>query len=266
MKYLKIVFFSVAFFLINPQIIKAQLLITEVYPAPIDTESEWIEVFNSGEAALQLSDYKLFDQYSSPTLLHTFSNELLEPKQYRVVTLTTNKLNNAQDEVRLYDVQGTLVDTLAYNAAQSQMSFSKTLTANGVYSNEIISTQPTKNGPSTLPTPLPTATPKPSNIPTPTPIATATPVTEVTQPNTPSFNESSSVDQMSESIKFEEQLLLHQQVSELLTLPNLVVVEIASSSVRTVQRSYLTHPYVSEKGIFSAIIGGLLLVCAGLLT
>lgn len=267
MKSVSVIFVTIFLFLTSLQKIQAQLIITEVYPAPLETESEWIEVFNQSDTAVQLNGFQLYDQYSSPSLLHTFSNELLEPNHYTVITLSATKLNNTQDEVKLFDTQGIQLDSLAYSSAQSQMSFSKTLTHDGIYSSVISLTQPTRNGASIFTTPQPTPIP----TSTPTPQATSAPTATVT-PNI--INAETDISNLDTSITIDKKieppstqsLIQQQQLFELLTIPSTVVTHSASDSVRTVQRSYLTRLYVSDIGVFSAIIGGLLLVCAGLLT
>ena len=56
-------------------------IINEVYPSPNSEEKEWIEIFNPEENQLNLTDWILMDQLSSPSIIYQFENFLLKIEQ-----------------------------------------------------------------------------------------------------------------------------------------------------------------------------------------
>ncbi len=160
----------------NPTIIKAQVFISEIYPAPTSGESEWVELCNPSEQAVDLSAHYLMDQLSTPSVLLTFANQSIAPLSALIVNITGSKLNNAGDSILLYSPNNQVMDQVTYENATSGQSFSK------ITSNQTLVTSSPSPGmclaqhfPPT-PTPTPTHTPTPLPTPTSTPIPTATPL------------------------------------------------------------------------------------------
>jgi len=104
------------------------LKITEILPNPKSTDkgNEWIEITNFSQTPLNLANFTLDDSEkgSKPfTLTQTIpphSTLLLSDTQ------TSISLNNKEDQVRLFNIQGTLVDSLHYTDSQSGKSYALT--------------------------------------------------------------------------------------------------------------------------------------------
>lgn len=191
------VLFLSIFVACNPTVIKAQVFISEVYPAPASGESEWVELCNPSEQAVDLSAHYLMDQLSTPSVLSTLASQSINPLSALVVNITGSKLNNTGDSVLLYSPSGQALDQVTYGHTTTGQSFSRQtrdqlLSINpaslGLCLPQHFPPTPTPtptNTPAPLPTPtvtplptstplpIPTSTPKPSNSPTPTPTKTA---------------------------------------------------------------------------------------------
>ena len=114
----------------------AQVIITEVmYDVEgSDTDREWVEVFNSGSGAVDLSAWKLFEANSSHTITPISGGNALASGAYAVITdnaptfLTdhpsfsgqlfdsTFSLSNTGETLALHDANGNEKDSLAYTA------------------------------------------------------------------------------------------------------------------------------------------------------
>lgn len=150
------------------------LLITEVYPAPAQGESEWVELYNRGEAVATLSGWLLMDQISSPSVIHTFDAFEVEAGQVVVIELVTQKLNNSGDSVLLVNDQNQTVDQLSYTGSTVGQSWHRDPTSNTLFagpsSRLVVTYEPTPTPtPINTPTPSPTITPNPSPTPTTVP-------------------------------------------------------------------------------------------------
>ncbi len=167
----------------------AQVIISEVYPAPGVGESEWIEVYNAGDDSINLDGWVLFDQLATPSLLHTFPlGSTLSPLSYLLIELSGTKLNNAGDGVELRDSTGEVVDEFVYTSSQSGQSWQRQYLG----STSLVLTDPTPGAahadwpldgsappPTPSPSPQPSSTPPPQPTPTMTPNPTPTPQTNI---------------------------------------------------------------------------------------
>lgn len=207
----------------NPTIIKAQVFISEIYPAPTSGESEWVELCNPSEQAVDLSAHYLMDQLSTPSVLLTFANQSIAPLSALIVNITGSKLNNAGDSILLYSPNNQVMDQVTYENATSGQSFSK------ITSNQTIVTSSPSPGlclaqhfPPT-PTPTPTHTPTPLPTPTSTPIPTATPLpipTSTPKPsNTPTPTPTPAVSVNPTSTFPADQFTSLVEVSEIMACP-----------------------------------------------
>ena len=92
------------------------IIITEFLPDPSGYDNapmpggEWVELYNDGTAAVDLDGFVLYDSDDSHELYITAANIvgnlILQPDEYLVVYRDGDgdfTLNNAGDEVRLYD-------------------------------------------------------------------------------------------------------------------------------------------------------------------
>lgn len=100
--------------------VRAEVIMTEVYPAPSEG-FEWVEICNSGQESIALSNYVLLDgsgkKLSMPQIL-------LAPQQY-VLATSSGVLNNTGDSVFLQK-NGLTIESMNYdtpvNAQQSYIS------------------------------------------------------------------------------------------------------------------------------------------------
>ncbi len=158
-------------------------IITEVYPAPTTGQQEWIELFNPSEAPLSLSGYTLHDSLTTPSVIFTGSEELIEPLSFIVITLTSSKLNNTGDAVTLYSPDGQLLDTVSYITTSQGESWHRavslspelSLGTESKGSEEVFTTSPEKAEEDPEPATLETATTSATLQPLPTTTADTSP-------------------------------------------------------------------------------------------
>ncbi|MBU2543751.1 lamin tail domain-containing protein [Patescibacteria group bacterium] len=157
------------FFFLSALPAQAKVVINEVYPAPIDAQ-EWIELYNSSlSETIDLKDWSLFDQLSSPTKIYQFAIEKIEPNNFLVIKLTSAKLNNSADGVTLKNSLGEIIDEMSYQSSEAGLSWSRN------YLNQYELTQPTPGTMNLFPSPTPIASPTPSPSPIPTPSSASSP-------------------------------------------------------------------------------------------
>lgn len=103
------------------------IYITEIFPNPTgaDTEKEFIEIFNSGSSAVDLSNWQIGDSAKKYTVVDTGILPHSFHAFYR--TETGISLNNSGEEtVSLWDPSGAVFETVAYSGmAANDQSYSK---------------------------------------------------------------------------------------------------------------------------------------------
>lgn len=174
-----------------PGVMANTVIISELYAAPASGEKEWFEIYNYGAETIVLNGWTAYDELSSPSLLHSFGDELLDPNHTLVVLLSGAKLNNTGDAVTLYESSGAEVDYLSYPKARPGYSWHRVATD----SAEIVEDVPNPGfwqnrqieeiNPSPLPTSLP---PNPSIGWSPTPTHRSAPIVSITRTPTPVFD------------------------------------------------------------------------------
>lgn len=107
----------------------AQVAITEVMYAPNAPEPEWIELYNPGSAAVDLTDWTLHDATAARPRFPSFllagggfvvvtkdSSALrtARPGSYPILQISLPAFNNDGDEVILRDTSGAAIDSLHY--------------------------------------------------------------------------------------------------------------------------------------------------------
>lgn len=101
----------------------AALEISELYPDPAEGEEEFIEIHNTGEAALDLSQLVLRDaaghSYAPSTGTTINGGEYLALSQ----SVTGVSLNNTGDTVELLDAGNTVVCTVMYDESEGALSW-----------------------------------------------------------------------------------------------------------------------------------------------
>ncbi len=166
-------FFGLSLYLVcSVKQVKAQVIISEVYPNPNNQETEWVELYNPSDKAIDLDGWQLWDQLSKPSNIYTFiSGEELASLAYLVVELKS-VLNNSGDTVILYDQNQVVQDSLAYTSSTKGLSWAKNsnnltiifeTSPNPGFDNPVVSPSPL---PTTKPTPIPTQLPPPNSFPT----------------------------------------------------------------------------------------------------
>lgn len=77
--------------------IYADLRINEIYPIPLNTDEEWVELYNDNDATVSLADYQVVDEKNNP--LTIVSSEI--PAHAYVKATSRNVLNNTGDTITL---------------------------------------------------------------------------------------------------------------------------------------------------------------------
>src|SRR3989344_4266085 len=90
-----------------------QLIINEIYPNPITGSKEWVELFNAGDSAIDIEDWYLCDNRSTSCTIAKIAG-IIEPKQWLLINLSSNYLNNDGDSVILYDQKNIAADRVDY--------------------------------------------------------------------------------------------------------------------------------------------------------
>jgi hypothetical protein len=165
------------------QQVYAAVLINEIFPKPTDPVNQWIELYNTGSDTVSLNLWKL--ENSAGTSYVIPASGSIAPQGFYTVTKsqTAIDLKADGDTVKLFDANGTLVDSESY---QSTLGVSNSvgrspdggagMTVCNVNTYNLPNNCPTPTG-----TPLPTQTnsPAPTNTPSPTEAMTLTPTEAV---------------------------------------------------------------------------------------
>jgi hypothetical protein len=163
----------------------AQVVINEVGPDPTQG-NDWIELKNTGAAAVNLTGWTLEDSSSPLTPVPALSNQVVQPQAYLVVEVS-NRLNNTGDDVKLKNETGSLIDQFHFASTVTGQSWSRVPDGTGSWSLTSPTQGSTNPAASPLPTPSPVPTPSPSEPPSsPSPFPTPSPSLLPTPLPTPS--------------------------------------------------------------------------------
>lgn len=111
MGFVCVFFASIIFFLMNVSSTFAAVRINEIYPAAASGESEWVELYNDGDQAIDISGYVVTDLIGTKLSLQ---NSSLGPFGYGLAT-SNNVLNNSGPEtVNVKDNNNNLIDSVRY--------------------------------------------------------------------------------------------------------------------------------------------------------
>lgn len=155
-------FIFVFHFLSTPT--SALILITEVHPNPA-SGPEWVELYNDTSVSASLSGWTLKDQLSTPSVIHTFSTEVIPPLAAMVIELASSKLNNTADGVLLLDPDGATQDSMQYETTEAGKSWIR----RSLNSISFLLSHPSPGVFSPQPQPTPTTTPSPTPVTTKNP-------------------------------------------------------------------------------------------------
>ncbi len=126
--------------------IPLDLSITAVYPAPLDGESEWVEIQNNFSEEVDLSYYTLEDTTAKPQSL----SGVLGTNESIQITNLSFQLNNGGDAVTLKTIDGEIADTLSYTNSESGVPVFKNA-SNNKEESEVVLTESQPTTPSSWP-------------------------------------------------------------------------------------------------------------------
>lgn len=89
------------------------LRISEIYPHPATGESEWIELKNDSMYPVVTNGWSILDASSAATML---PDSVVNPGSFLIIENPKGKLNNEGDSVMLKNADGSLVESVLYNA------------------------------------------------------------------------------------------------------------------------------------------------------
>lgn len=100
--------------------------INEWLPNPfgVDSEGEWIELYNDSNQVINLNNWKIISQNKS----YKIKNIILAPQEFMVLTRKQTKLSllNKNGELKLFDSYGNLIDEAKFwGEAPEGKSFSR---------------------------------------------------------------------------------------------------------------------------------------------
>lgn len=265
--FVKILSFATLLFFLCAAPAQAQVVLSEVYPAPTSEEKEWVELFNTSADTVDISGWKLFEHFSSRNELTTFANIQIEPYSFVIFELPANKLNNSEEKITLENSSANEVSTIYYTNSESQKSFSFLFLSETLRGEILQLGIPTKNTINPF-EPIATEQPTVPSQPTDTPLPQATISTTEPTPNpttTATVSPVPSSYQTTTTPAPNQKLEEYRAVSSAIKLPKLVKTEKAGLQKRLPKLSYIVQKKVSKIGVFSAIIGGSVLLFIGFL-
>lgn len=133
---------------------KNSVLISEIMYNPLDNETEWIEIINNTNAAVNLKDWSAADLLPSQTKARIVTDDfILEPNRSAVIAIDTSKyfydtpnkifqtkfgsLGNSFDGIIIYDNRGAAIDSVFYNSSWgSRKGFSLERLSYSISSND----------------------------------------------------------------------------------------------------------------------------------
>ena len=99
------------------------IILTEFMPNP-DGGSEWAEVYNPNNFAVDAGGWKIDDVEGASSPYTVENGTEIGPKNYRVFSFSS-KLNNSDDTIRLLDPQGKVIESYTYKESTKAASFAK---------------------------------------------------------------------------------------------------------------------------------------------
>jgi hypothetical protein len=187
----RVILGTVVFWLSSASLISAQVVINEVHPAP-SSGNDWVELYNVGNTAIDLSGWKLEDQLTSPSTISSWNTATsLAPDSYLVVEVS-NKLNNAADGVTLKNNTGQILDQMNYSSSTTDQSWARLPNGSGSFvlaAPTRLATNPLPPSPIPSPSPQPSPTPSPSPSPSPSPTPSPSPSPAANYPTTLALSE-----------------------------------------------------------------------------
>lgn len=178
----RILLFILAFLFLTPHISKsrqvyAAVVINEVLPKPSDDQSEWIELYNSGNDSVSLNTWKLENTSDGGKSYILNASWIIPGKGFLLLSKSQTGINLSieGDTVKLVDNNGTVADSQSYPGTLGfNTSIGRSTDGAGVWTSCSEATPAAGNK-----CPEPSVTP--TSIMTTTPIATPVPTASPTQ-------------------------------------------------------------------------------------
>jgi len=105
------------------------IVLSEILPNPesSDTDAEWIEIYNMGTENVDLGNWSLDDEEEGSSPYVFPAGTTIEAQDFLVVYRTDSdlSLNNDADQVRLFDFEGTLKDSVTYESSPEGQSYAR---------------------------------------------------------------------------------------------------------------------------------------------
>ena len=146
----------------QPQLL-THVLINEFMPAPTPGHEEWLELYNPGESAVDISGWKIDDDTLGGSRTIIAAGTILAPGALLIVTNSASFLNNTgSDAAQLLDPNDMVIDTASYTGASVGLSYARipdggTIWVQGQPSAGVLNAPQASPTPTALPV-LPTAT------------------------------------------------------------------------------------------------------------
>ncbi len=162
---------AVGLFLLSPLYTNssahAAVVINELYPKTEPVTYEWVELYNTGSEAVSLDRWHLDHTAGDVKSFILNAGAVIGPHGFLTFSgsQTAISFSIEGDTVRLFDVNGTLVDSKSYPGILGyNTSMGQSTDGSGTWT---LCTTSTYNMPNDCPQPSPTPTPVPTNTPQP---------------------------------------------------------------------------------------------------
>lgn len=107
-----------------PRSVHAGVIFSNVLPNPEPPHPESFELLNDSTTNIDISGWEVWDSVSTPSLLFTLEAMTLSPQETVRLELSSAKLNNSGDTLRLLSKSGEEVAVLSYENAVVNQTFS----------------------------------------------------------------------------------------------------------------------------------------------
>ena len=163
----------------------------------VSTADEYIEVYNAGATAVDLTGWQLDDSQTGGA--YTFpAGAVIGPGEHRVVYRNFN-LNDSGDTARLLWPNGDVANALSYGSDPGvDTAWSRYPDGGDMWRTDL---PPSPGQPNPAPTPTPTPTDTPTEAPTPIPTDTPTPEPTLPPTATPTDTPSPTLDAVSDAVQ-----------------------------------------------------------------
>lgn len=105
------------------------IILSEVMPNPegTDTDTEWIELYNTGSTNVDLGNWSVDDEDGGSSPYVFPAGTVIEAQDFLVVYRSDSNisLNNDTDEARLFDFEGSIQDSVLYEGSPEGESYAR---------------------------------------------------------------------------------------------------------------------------------------------